>query len=348
MFPIAAYYTATSGGDLAWLASMRPALDSIAAFLAASGLALGGPGPVLFVSPASGLADKSRHAANWYDVILFGHQDAFLAIHGVWAMKCLADMYEALGDSDAAARAAAVHAQAVIDFNAVFWDASRNAYHDWIDTAGNKRSYFYVDIAFLAIIAGVAEPARASALLDHYDTRLAAIYSEYNVTPGGIWSAPCNLYPVTDPNEFATVTGPMAFPMYENGGAFFHTPGLQFAALGAAGRADAAWSGFLALLNSEFGAIRGWAQQLYWAPNGGASSLVGGDPLNTAALSVWGFMRSFFGAEPTLTRGVVAVGKPAAAAEGARWNVSHLGVDVCLLVSEAVTRFCNGSAIGGR
>jgi hypothetical protein len=346
MFPIAAYYTATSGGDLAWLASIRPALDAIEAFLASSGLSLDGPGPVLFVSPASGLADKGRHAANWYDVILFGHQDAFLAIHGVWAMSCLAEMYAALGDSAAAARASAIHAQAAIDFNTVFWDATRNAYSDWIDRDGNARSYFYVDIPFIAIIAGVANPARATALLDHYDNRLAEMYVEYNVTPGGIWSAPCNLYPVTDPNEFATVTGPMAFPMYENGGAFFHTPGLQFAALGAAGRADAAWDGFVTLLNSEFGAIRGWAQQLYWAPNGGASSLVGGDPLNTAALSVWGFMRAAFGAEPTLTRGVVAVGTPAASAEGSTWNVSHLGVDVCLRVKGGATTFCNGTALG--
>jgi len=283
-----------------------------------------------------------------YDVVEFGHLDAYLAVHGVWAMQCLAEIYSALGDSAAAARAAAVHAQAVVDFNAVFWDDQRRQYSDWIDTSGSRRSYFYVDIAFVAVLAGVADPARAAALLDHYDARLAEIYATLKVSPGSIWSAPSNLYPIVDGLEFAggRASDKPPFPSYENGGAFFHSAGLQFAALGAAGRADAAYDGFGALLNSGFGAIRGWAQQLYWAQDGGPGSLVGGDPLNTAALSVWGFMRGAFGAAPTLTRGVVAVGAPAAAAEGARWNFSHLGADVCLLVGRGVTTFCNGSALG--
>ena len=351
MLPIAVYYAATSSGDMAWLASMRPALDAVAAFLAQSGLALGGTGPAVFVSPASGLADGGRHAGNWYDVVLFGHLDAYLAVHGVWAMSCLAEIYAALGDAAAAAHAAAVHAQAVADFNAVFYNDTLRQYHDWIDTAGNKRTYFYVDIAFVAILAGVAGPARTDALLDHFDARLAEIYSSLNVTPGSIWSAPSNLYPITDGLEFAdghvhaASGGAVPFPSYENGGAFFHTPGLQFAALGSAGRADAALSGFVTLMSSGFGAIRGWAQQLYWAQNGGAGSLVGGDPLNTAALSIWGFMRGAFGAAPTLTRGVVATNAPAAALEGSRWNVSHLGRDVCLLVGRGTTTFCNGSSL---
>ena len=347
MFPIAVYYAATSSGDLAWLRSLRPALDAVQAFLAQSGLALDGAGPAVFVSPASGLADGGRHTGNWYDVVEFGHLDAYLAVHGVWAMACLAEIFEALGDAPAAAHASAVHARAVVDFDAVFYNDTLKQYQDWIDTAGKKRSYFYVDIAFVAILAGVAAPATANALLDHYDARLSEIYSTLNVTPGSIWSAPSNLYPIVDGLEYADghASDKVPFPSYENGGAFFHSPGLQFAALGSAGRADAALGGFIALMNSGFGAIRGWAQQLYWAQNGGPGSLVGGDPLNTAALSVWGFMRGAFGAAPTLTRGVVATNAPAAAMEGSRWNVSHLGVDVCLLVGKGVTTFCNGSAL---
>jgi hypothetical protein len=65
MFPIAVYFAATSSGDLAWLRSLRPALDAVQAFLAQSGLALGGAGPAVFVSPASGLADGGRHTGNW-------------------------------------------------------------------------------------------------------------------------------------------------------------------------------------------------------------------------------------------------------------------------------------------
>lgn len=352
MLPIAVYYAAASSGDKAWLASMRPALDTIAAYLASRGLTLPTPpGGVVFVSPASGLADAGRHASNWYDVINFGHLDAYIAVHGVWAMECLSEIYAALGDADAAAHAAAIHAQAAKDFNSIFWNASRRAYTDWIDVHGNARSYFYVDIAFVAIIAGVADAAQATALLDHYDERLAEIYSAYNVTPGSIWSAPCNLYPVTDACEIANSgsgtcpRGGVEFPSYENGGAFFHSPGLQFAAMGVAGRADDAFEGFSQLMNSGFGEIRGWAQQLYWGHNGAPGSLVGGDPLNTAALSVWGFLRGTFGVAASLAHGLVVVNAPAAASEGAVWNTSVLGESVCVTVRGARALYCNGSVI---
>lgn len=243
-------------------------------------------------------------------------------------------------------------------------DCCYNRYHDWIDDQGDKRSYFYVDIAFVAIIAGVASPTQTTALLQHYDARLAEIYNEYDVLPGSIWSPPANLYPVTDKFEYACEeenfpphgngngthgNWNMTFPMYENGGGFFHTTGLQYAALGLAGRADEAVDGFSTLMNSGFGKVRGWAQQLWWSPGGGPSRLdpAGGDadPLNTAALSVWGVMRAGFGVGHSLLKGVVAVHPPAKSFEGAQWNVSVLGHNACLRVGRGVTTFCNGTAI---
>jgi len=65
MLPIAVYYTAASSGDLAWLASMRPALDTVLAFLQSRGLALVDGKPAVYTSPASGLADGMKHAGNW-------------------------------------------------------------------------------------------------------------------------------------------------------------------------------------------------------------------------------------------------------------------------------------------
>ena len=110
-----------------------------------------------------------------YDIIEFGNYDAYLAVWGVWGLQCLSEIYAALGDQAAAAQYAAVHARAVTDFNALFWNSARGAYSDWIDIKGNARSYFYVDIAFTAIIAGVANASQADALLAHYDSRLAEV-----------------------------------------------------------------------------------------------------------------------------------------------------------------------------
>ena len=348
MFPIAVYYAATSSGDQKWLASLRPALDTMMSYFAAHGLNASAS-PVVFTSPASGLADGGMHASNWYDIIEFGHLDAYIAVHAVWALSCLSEIYASLGDVAAAADAAALHARAVTDFNAIFWNESARSYTDWIDVNGTARHYFYVDIAFVAIIAGVADAAQTSALLTHYDERLIDIYTTLNVTAGSIWSAPSNLYPLTSACEYAgtgvNCSGGVDFPDYENGGSFFHTPGLQFAALGAAGRADDAYDGFSALMNSGFGEIRGWAQQLYWGTNGAPDSLVGGDPLNTAVLPIWGFLRASFGIVPTLTKGLVVANEPAAKAEGAVWNTSYLGESVCLTVRSRRATFCNGTAI---
>jgi hypothetical protein len=275
-------------------------------------------------------------------------------VHAVWALGCLSEIYAALGDAAAAADAAALHAHAVADFSAVFWNATARAFTDWIDVAGRPRSYFYTDIAFVAILSGAASAEQTAALLAHYDERLAEIYQTLHVAPGAIWSAPCNLYPITDQCEFATAggghcprEGGVAFPSYENGGSFFHTPGLQFAALGAAGRADDAYDGFVALMDSGFGAIRGWAQQLYWGTEGKPDQLVGGDPLNTAVLPIWGFLRAVFGVAHTLTKGLVVVNEPSAKAVGAVWNTSYLGQSVCLTVRSSPLRtcFCNGSSL---
>jgi hypothetical protein len=98
-------------------------------------------------------------------------------------------------------------------------------------------------------------------------------------------------------------------------------------------------------MNSGFGSIRGWAQQLYWGVNGKPDTLVGGDPLNTAVLPIWGFLRAAFGVAPTLTHGLAVVNPPAAAAEGAVWNTSFLGESVCLTVSAGRARFCNGTIV---
>jgi hypothetical protein len=64
MFPIAVYYAAASSGDLRWLASLRPALDTMMTFFAAHGLN-SSASQAVFVSPASGIADGNKHASNW-------------------------------------------------------------------------------------------------------------------------------------------------------------------------------------------------------------------------------------------------------------------------------------------
>ena len=125
---------------------------------------------------------------------------------------------------------------------------------------------------------------------------------------------------------------------------FFHSAGLQVAALGAVGRADDAVSVFSSFINSGFGNVRGWAQQLYWGTHGASDTLVLGDPLNTALLSVWGLLQAGFGVEPTLG-GLRSRSKPAASFEGAGYNMTYMGAPVCLYVQGGETRFCSSGAV---
>lgn len=124
---------------------------------------------------------------------------------------------------------------------------------------------------------------------------------------------------------------------------FFHSAGLQVAALGAVGRADDAVGVFSSFINSGFGNVRGWAQQLYWGTHGASDTLVLGDPLNTALLSVWGLLQAGFGVEPTLG-GLRSRSKPAASFEGAGYNMTYMGAPVCLYVQGGETRFCSSGA----
>jgi hypothetical protein len=75
--------------------------------------------------------------------------------------------------------------------------------------------------------------------------------------------------------------------------------------------------------------------QLYWGVNQTEGTLVGFDPLNNALLAVWGFLRTGFGIVPTATHGLIVVNTPAAAMEGAKWNM-YVPCSVPLLVPSNV------------
>ena len=142
-----------------------------------------------------------------------------------------------------------------------------------------------------------------------------------------------------------TLTSHQTLHRKTDGGSFFHSVGLQVAALGAVGRADDAVAAFGAFINSGFGEVRGWAQQLYWGTHGADNRLVLGDPLNTALLSVWGLLRAGFGVVPTLG-GLRSANAPAADFEGAQYNMTFMGRPVCIGVAGGRALFCaNGSAV---
>ena len=86
---------------------------------------------------------------------------------------------------------------------------------------------------------------------------------------------------------------------------------------------------------------RGWAQQAYF----NTQALVGTDPLNDSLLAAWGLLRGGLGLAPTLSKGLVATGAPAAQLEGAVYTFGYLGEDVCVKVEGGVLKTCAGVAV---
>ena len=68
-------------------------------------------------------------------------------------------------------------------------------YSDWIDTAGDRRNYFYVWQQFNAIdpASGLTTRAQAAAMIRKIDDYLAAMRTRYNKTQEELWCTPTNL-----------------------------------------------------------------------------------------------------------------------------------------------------------
>ena len=69
-----------------------------------------------------------------------------------------------VGNTTRAAFYAAAHSKAVAAFNSNFWSSALGRYYDWIDVDGHARTYAYVDVDLLAIIAGAANTTQVRQL----------------------------------------------------------------------------------------------------------------------------------------------------------------------------------------
>jgi hypothetical protein len=126
------------------------------------------------------------------------------------------------------------------------------------------------------------------------------------------------MYSVT-PNDIVNFTQPKGFPSYENGGSFFHSTGLEIAALAISGKPDQAFEVFERVMMKGYGSSNFWGALLLW--NTGKLS---SEPLNNSLLILWGFLRGCWGVYPHLDR-IRVVGNPSKQLEGASYEFAYLG-----------------------
>lgn len=329
---LAAFHHACNTGSRDFAAEIMPKLNRIARYMLA--LDRDGDG-VIEVPNTTGLADGKRDCANWYDVIKFGHKDAYTDIYCILALDAMAQMQDWLGDTGSAMRFRELHHKWSAAFNRTFWDDKAGYYMDWIDVREKMpesgRRYFYTDHNLLAIIFGIASPSRAARILQSLDRRYDELYREFKLAPNAIYATPCNMNPVSnmgDMVEFGEHVNQKVFPNYENGCSFFHTTGMEIAARAVAGQPEQAYDLFERTMRLGYARNRFWGAALKWD-----TGEVISEPLNNALLILWGFLRGCFGVWPSLT-GLRKTGPVSRRMEGASYTFCHLGKDVHLAVRD--------------
>ncbi|HMD96190.1 MAG TPA: GH116 family glycosyl hydrolase [Terriglobia bacterium] len=325
-FILAMYFHALSTGSKSFLQRVMPTVDRVAGYL----LALDGDHDgVVEIPQTSGLADGAHECSNWWDIIKFGHKDAYINAYCCMALNAMAEMKAWLGDVAAAERYRAEHRRFVDGFNKVFWDDQKGFYMDWIDVREKMpesgRRYFYTDQNLLAIIFGMADAGKSKRILENLDRRYDELCAQFKLPREAIWATPANMFPISQPGDmvdFGKLGDQAQFPNYENGCSFFHTTGLEIAARGVAGQPDKAYETFERVMRQGYARNRLWGAALKW-DTGELQS----EPLNNSLLILWGFTRGCFGLQPSF-EGLKSPGSPPAKLIGARYTFGHLGMNV--------------------
>lgn len=331
-FILAVYYHAVYTGNRQFVRSLMPVVWRVAHHLTL--LDVDGDG-VFEVPETSGLPNGKRDCSNWYDIIKFGHKDAYVNIQCVEALRAAAELAAWLGETEAAAEYRGRHARAANAHNQVFWNEAEGLYSDWIDVRGERRHYFYTDHNLMAIIQGVAGPERARRILTNLDEHYAKLCRDHVVARDSIYATPANMRPITqlgDMVDFGKRSNQTKFPNYENGCSFFHSTGFEIAARAVSGDPDGAYKVFERCMRMGYERNRLWAAALKWD----TGELVS-EPLCDSLLIAWGFLRGCFGAWPGLDD-LKITGNAPAQMEGAHYRFCHLGKDVEIEVRKGTTR----------
>ena len=84
-----------------------------------------------------------------YDIVLFGHADAYVNAYALIALEHMVDLYTYLQLAAKARDLQAVLDQAKAAFRRTFWLDDAGHFADWIDIQNVSRRYFYTDINYL-------------------------------------------------------------------------------------------------------------------------------------------------------------------------------------------------------
>jgi hypothetical protein len=205
-------------GDLDRLHQWLPTLEKLAARIEAQDRNCNG----LPESTRSGRAgDLPRPSANWWDVINFGHEDAYVCALDYRAFRGLADLERLAGRSEQAARFEK-RADRIRDaYVPTFLNPKTGILAGWKDSEGNLHDYWFVFVNALAITYGLVPDALANSIVDRIEAKLKEVgYTRFDL------GLPGNLVPIRKADYIPDAPGAPqkddgsdSYGIYQNGGA---------------------------------------------------------------------------------------------------------------------------------
>jgi hypothetical protein len=222
---IAAYDYADGSGDERWLRQNYKGLRKWAELMTAPNA----DGSPLLEYRLSGNAGSwpatygSANAANWWDTIGFGHQDAYSNALGYRALRGMAALAVHVGEADDAAkyrkRAEEIH-DAYAD---AFFDPSTGVLAGWRSRDGQLHDYYFPFVNGIAVRYGLIEGEQARRVMDRILAKMDAVgYRSFALgLPGNLVAIRSADYLTSDSSAGYSKheDGSDGFQHYENGGA---------------------------------------------------------------------------------------------------------------------------------
>ncbi len=206
--------------DEAWLKAHYPEIKDWASKL----LAMDTNGDGLFQYPESGNSGSwgtefHKHAANWWDDIGFGNEDAYSNAVAYHALLGMAQMAKRAGHPDDAELYTARARKLRSAYYKTFYDPKTGVLAGWKSSDGELHDYYFTFVNGAAIAYGLIPRPEANAIMDHMMAKMKEVgYTKFQ------YGLPGNLIPVPqcdymEARQLWGAGGKIGFQWYENGGA---------------------------------------------------------------------------------------------------------------------------------
>jgi hypothetical protein len=168
----------------------------------------------------------SRRPANWWDMINFGHEDAFSNALAYRACRLFAEVAQKLGHQDDADFFTGKAAKLRAAYVPTFLNPATGVLAGWKSADGHLHDYWFTFVQGTAITCGLVDNKEANAIMDRLLQKMKTVgYDNFRIgLPGNLVPVRKGDYAIQEspPTQFGVPTredGSDGFQYYENGGA---------------------------------------------------------------------------------------------------------------------------------